>query len=103
MLDTLKRLSGFKSLNALYRVAHTDSSRLPEFAGRALGALGASYDIDGKDLGRIPREGRCLIVANHPYGLLEGILLTALSSRVLLDFRFLANGLLASVRESRIW
>src|SRR5450631_4107442 len=100
VLGALKRLTGFESLNALYRVAHTDSTRPPaEFAERALRALGATYEIDPKDFEKIPREGGCVIVANHPYGLLEGILLTALLSRVRADFRFLANGLLASVPE----
>ena len=100
MLGALKKLSGFESLNALYRVAHTDASRPPvEFADRALDVLGASYEIDPKDLEKIPREGPCVVVANHPYGLLEGILLTALLSRLRPDFRFLANGLLASVPE----
>ena len=102
VLDALKKLTGFESLNALYRVAHTDASRPPaEFAERALAALGATYEIDPKDFGMIPPEGACVIVANHPYGLLEGILLTALLSRVRPDFRFLANGLLASVPEMK--
>ncbi len=100
VLGALKKLTGFESLNALYRVAHTDASRPPaEFAERALAALGATCEIDPKDQLKIPHEGPCLIVANHPYGLLEGILLTALLSRVRPDFRFLANGLLAAVPE----
>ena len=102
VLGALKKLTGFESLNALYRVAHTGASRPPaEFAERAMAALGATYDIDDKDPEKIPRAGACVIVANHPYGLLEGILLTALLSRVRSDFRFLANGLLASVPEMK--
>ena len=100
VLGALKKLSGLESLNSLYRAAHTEALRPPEaFAESALAVLGATYDIEGNDLLKIPRQGACVVVANHPYGLLEGILLTALLSRVRKDFRFLANGLLATLPE----
>lgn len=43
VLGALKKITGFESLNALYRVAYTDASRPPvEFADRALAALGVA-------------------------------------------------------------
>src|SRR5882724_2070164 len=99
VLGALKKLTGFEGLNAVYRAAHEAGSQPAAFAAGALTALGTSYDIEPKDINRIPRTGSCVIVANHPYGLLEGVLLTDLLSRVRQDFKFLANGFLATIPE----
>ncbi|HEY3740404.1 MAG TPA: GNAT family N-acyltransferase [Bryobacteraceae bacterium] len=99
VLGALKKLTGLESLNAVYRAANRSSTTPAAFAAGCLTALNASYEITPADVERIPRTGPCVIVANHPYGLLEGVLLTDLISRVRPDFKFLANGFLSTVPE----
>ena len=44
-----------------------------------------------------PRDGRgLLLVANHPYGILDGVLLAWLASRIDADFRVIAIGVLCA-------
>lgn len=55
--------------------------------------------IDPADQGRIPAKGPVVAVANHPYGVLDGALLTVLLTRVRPDVKVLTNYLLADVPE----
>jgi putative hemolysin len=50
-----------------------------------------------EDLSRIPKTGPLVVVANHPFGMVEGAVLGALLGRVRQDVRFLANSLLAGI------
>src|SRR5262249_45785082 len=63
--------------------------------------LDLSYDAAEKDLARIPAKGPVVVVANHPYGLADGLILGALLSRVRPDVKFLANSLLNAAPEIR--
>lgn len=99
-LGALKKLTGFESLNEVYRAATGTSSLTPsEFAAGTLAALGTRSIVDPKDVERIPTEGACVVVANHPFGILEGVLLTDLLNRIRPDFKFLVNGFLMTVPE----
>ena len=53
------------------------------------------------DQARIPASGPVVVVANHPYGVLDGAILTVLLTRVRPDVKVLTNSLLADVPELR--
>jgi len=55
--------------------------------------------VDAADQSRIPATGPAVVVANHPYGVLDGALLTILLTRVRPDVKVLANFLLSDVPE----
>lgn len=55
--------------------------------------------IDPADQQRIPATGPAVVVANHPYGVLDGALLTVLLTRVRPDVKVLTNFLLSDVPE----
>jgi putative hemolysin len=54
---------------------------------------------DAADQARIPASGPVVVVANHPYGMLDGAILTVLLKRVREDVKVLTNFLLADVPE----
>ena len=60
-----------------------------------LSAMHVSYDCDAAKVARIPAKGPVVVVANHPFGLIEGAIAGALVARVRPDFKILANSLLA--------
>src|SRR5262245_115620 len=43
------------------------------FARCILESLSIGLAVDGRDLDRIPRKGPAMIVANHPFGIAEGL------------------------------
>ena len=55
--------------------------------------------VDAADQARIPATGPVVVVANHPYGMLDGAILTVLLTRVRPDAKVLTNFLLADIPE----
>ena len=53
--------------------------------------FGLSFDIIGGSLSNIPRSGPLVLIANHPYGILDGLMLGKLLDASRGDFRILAN------------
>ncbi|MCX7889782.1 MAG: lysophospholipid acyltransferase family protein [Rhodobacteraceae bacterium] len=52
---------------------------------------GLSLDVFAGSLDDIPRTGPLIIVANHPYGILDGLMMGHILSRIRGDFRILAH------------
>jgi putative hemolysin len=52
---------------------------------------GLSLDVTGGALAHIPANGPLVMIANHPYGILDGLMMGHLLHRVRGDFRILAN------------
>ena len=57
--------------------------------------------VAATDQVRIPASGAVLVVANHPYGVLDGAILTVLLTRVRSDVKVLTNSLLGDLPELR--
>jgi putative hemolysin len=58
-------------------------------------------DVQPSDLNRIPVKGPLVAVANHPFGVLDGVALAVLLLRVRPDVKILTNSLLESIPELR--
>lgn len=90
--------TGLSTLDSLYQ-----QDALPEdsfeFMQEALTRIGTQYQIDHGSLDNVPTEGSVLIVANHPFGGIEGIILASLISQVRKDVKVLANELLKRIPE----
>ena len=61
--------------------------------------MGASIEVAAPDVERIPKSGPVVVVANHPFGLLEGVLLGSLLPRCRPDVKFVVNSLLSRIPE----
>lgn len=94
----LERLLGLATLNELYdSIDHGDLS-IP-FARKALDALGIRYEAGIRDRRRIPVNEPLVVVANHPFGMADGLILLDLLEGVRPDVRFLGNFLLGRIPE----
>ncbi len=69
------------------------------FADRALAALKIGYHVDADDMARVPAHGPLVVVANHPFGGLEGLMLAAVLQAVRPDVKLMANYLLERIPE----
>jgi putative hemolysin len=61
--------------------------------------LAITYRVGQRDIQQVPRSGAVLVVANHPFGILEGAVLAAVLGPVRPDVRFLANDFLSTIPE----
>ena len=101
-LQTLRRpvarlidgLLGLKELTSRYH-GLPPAENVADFVRMALNELNIRTEFDPEQLARIPRSGPCVIVANHPHGGPDGLLLMDLLLRVRPDVRFVANHFLA--------
>jgi putative hemolysin len=64
-----------------------------------LAEMRVSLQVREADQARIPATGPVVVVANHPYGMLDGAILTVLLTRVRQDVKVLTNFLLSDVPE----
>ena len=75
---------------------------LPEpFETRVLRALDITINVSAADLDTIPHSGPIIVAANHPHGLVDGLVLMAALRRVRPDIRVLTNQLLSRIPELR--
>jgi putative hemolysin len=58
-----------------------------------------SLDVISGSLDNIPRTGPVLVLANHPYGILDGLMLGQIMSRTRGDFRILAHKVFAKAED----
>lgn len=52
---------------------------------------GLTLDVMGGSLANIPKTGPLILIANHPYGILDGLMMGHILSQTRGDFRILAN------------
>ncbi|KRS12106.1 acyltransferase [Roseovarius atlanticus] len=52
---------------------------------------GLTLDVVGGSLDSIPRKGPLILIANHPYGILDGLMMGHILSQTRGDFRILAH------------
>ena len=92
---TLEKLLYLKRINKFIS-EHNDKSEI-EFIDELLEYLDITYTASSKDRSKIPSEGKLLIVANHPLGGLDGLILLKLISEVRRNVKIIANDLLMNV------
>jgi len=94
----LERTFGLSQLQSLYQAlppARDDR----EFLQQVFDTFNIGYKVDDEALARIPRSGPTVIVANHPFGALEGVILAALLRSIRSDVKIMANFILSRVPE----
>jgi len=72
-----------------------------EFSSRALRELDVTIAVTDAELRHIPSTGPVVVVANHPFGALDGLLLLEIIRRIRGDAKLLGNELLGRVPELR--
>ena len=85
----------FNKLNRIYD--QIGDKQGIEFVDALIGLLKINYECDPNDLKKVPRTGPFIVVANHPFGGLDGILLIKVLSQVRPDIKVMANFLLKRV------
>lgn len=87
----LDRLLGIKKLNSLYIEQNFSGLDKQDFSEKLLRALGVSTLSADKILKKIPKTGKCIIVCNHPYGMVEGVIIANLITNYRSDTKVMAN------------
>lgn len=87
----LDRLLGIKKLRRLYERHNLAGLEKYHFLDQMIAALKLDYRYNAEELKLIPREGPVILVANHPLGGLEGVLLASILRHVRPDYKIFVN------------
>ena len=96
--NPLERLLGLERCNQVLAKIPADRTGTA-FVAAALEQLQIATDAAEADLANIPETGGVMIVANHPYGMLDGLLVLDLIARKRKDVRFMGNDALAAIPQ----
>jgi putative hemolysin len=69
------------------------------FWPKAIHHMGIRIDTPEEEIARIPATGPVVVVANHPSGLVDGMVMAELVNRVRSDFKILTRSLLTGIPE----
>jgi len=101
LIRLVEKATGQPKLKRLY----LDNQRFPRpdesFWEAAVRTLRLDVQYDPQSLAGIPARGPVVIVANHPYGVLDGIVISWLISKVRSDFLVMTHAVLTRAPEVR--
>jgi putative hemolysin len=97
--ELLERLMPLRRVRELYSRAQQPVNR--SLLENLLSEMQVEYRVADSDLARVPAPGPAIVIANHPFGILDGTILGAILNRVRPDVKIVTNSLLSAVPELR--
>ncbi len=99
-IKTLELLTG--KLRLLRKVRQFEKMGIPvgqPFWKQALDLLGINLLTKQSEISKIPKKGSLVITANHPHGLVDGMVIAELIGKVRTDYKILTRSLLTGVKQ----
>jgi putative hemolysin len=96
-------ISGLQALNQEHAKLGSSGLGHNNLFEEALSRLSVRLNVDELSLSRIPRQGPVIVVANHPFGGVDGLALGATMLRCRSDVRIMTNSLLSRITKLTPW
>lgn len=101
LIGGVERATGRERIRQLYLDHQNRGWNGESFFASAIKALSLELQYDAQKLMALPAKGPLLVIANHPFGVLDGIIICALLEQVRSDFLALTNSILLRAPEMR--
>jgi putative hemolysin len=101
LIRSIEFVSGQPYLYNIYREYQKNPDRWDSFWDGCVDLLQLDVDFDEEKIKKIPSEGPLMIVANHPFGVLDGLVICWLTSKIRSEFRVLTHSLLLRASETK--
>jgi putative hemolysin len=101
LIRAVEKMTGQPYLKRLYDEHRSNPIPGESFWAAAIRRLELKLSYNEDALQHLPREGALVIVANHPFGVLDGVIISFLTSKVRNDFIVLTNSVLYQADEIR--
>ena len=101
LIRSIEFVSGQPYLYNIYREYQKNPDRWDSFWDGCVDLLQLDVDFDEEKIKKIPSEGPLMIVANHPFGVLDGLVICWLTSKIRSEFKVLTHSLLLRASETK--
>jgi len=101
LIRSIEFVSGQPYLYNIYREYQKNPDRWNSFWDGCVDLLQLDVDFDEEKIKKIPTEGPLMIVANHPFGVLDGLVICWLTSKIRSKFKVLTHSLLLRASETK--
>jgi len=101
LIRAIERMTGQPYLKSLYDEHRLNPVPGESFWAAALRSLELKLNYNDEALARLPKTGPLVVVANHPFGVLDGLIISYLISQARDDFLVLTNSVLYQADEIR--
>jgi len=94
VIGFIERVSGSRLAEHKYNEILRRPIAPTQMMGEALRELGITLELDLGQLDKIPRSGPLIFIANHPFGVVDGLAFGHIASMVRSDFAAITNAVL---------
>ena len=101
IIRSIEYISGQPELYKLYNEYQRSPELYKNFWEGSIKKLNLNVNYSEEALKKIPKEGPLVVVANHPFGVLDGLVICWLMSLVRDDFKVLTHSLLLRAPETK--
>lgn len=95
----IDQVTGLAKLNKSYEALKSSGKEGEDFVDTALDYLGVDFSFDLDELNKMPREGATIVVANHPFGVHDSLLMVRGLQATGRKFKILANNFFGAFEE----
>jgi putative hemolysin len=103
VIRIVERVTGQPYLKWVYDDNRAHPQQGETFWDAAVRRLELNLVYNKEMLAQWPKTGPLVVVANHPFGVLDGIVMSHVVSQLRTDFRVLTNAVLLRAEEARPW
>lgn len=94
VMTALEMATGRRILAKRYRKLQEMDLEAWEVWGKALEMLEVGISVNGVQIDEIPKEGPLILIANHPFGVVDGLIMGKIAAETRTHFSILANAVL---------
>ena len=99
IIKTIEQLTGKRKLEKIYKNFSVSKFEPEFFWSGILDAMKIKLNIKKISDDEIPNSGSLLMIANHPFGIIDGLILCSIASKVRSDFKIMTHETLRFLPE----
>lgn len=91
LIRSIERLTGRRRLERIYDTVLATEPDQRQLWQAALHHMRVDVDYDANQLAKVPQTGPVILLANHPYGVLDGLIICHFAALLRADFKILIH------------
>ena len=99
MEKIINKISKADEIKSLYKRNYEDLKKSSNFWKKTLNILNIDYYAE--NINNIPKTGSTIVVANHPFGLLDGLIICSIICDIRKDYKILINEEVSQIDQIR--